>query len=82
MSPGSSQWGSCTVVLRKSDGDICICRDYKIGINHNVCLDSYPILDEVAIHALAGMTVFTKIDLKTAYHQIPIDNNFKEVMML
>ena len=34
---------------------------------------------EVALHALVGMSVFTKIDLKTAYHQIPIDNNFKEV---
>ena len=28
------------------------------------------------------MSVFTKIDLKTANHQIPIDNNFKEVMMI
>lgn len=25
------------------------------------------------------MSIFTKIDLKTAYHQIPIDDNFKEV---
>ena len=25
------------------------------------------------------MSVFTKIDLKMTYHQIPIDNNFKEV---
>ena len=47
-----------------------LCGDYKIGINHKV---------EVAIHALAGVSVFTKIDLKTAYHQIPIDNNSKEV---
>ena len=40
----------------------------------------YPIPNvEVAIHALACMSVFTKIDLKTAYYQIPIDNNFKEV---
>ena len=23
------------------------------------------------------MNVFAKVDLKTAYHQIPIDNNFK-----
>ena len=34
---------------------------------------------ETALHSLAGMAVFTKIDLKTAYHQIPIDDKFKEV---
>ena len=60
--------------------EIRICGDYKIGVNHKVCSDSYPISNvEVAFHAHAGMSVFTKIDLKTAYHQIPIDNNFKEV---
>ena len=32
---------------------------------------------KVAIHALAGMSDFTKIDLKTAYHHKPIDKNFK-----
>lgn len=57
-----------------------ICGDYKIGVNHKVCADSYPIPNvEVALHKLAGMKVFSKIDLKSAYHQIPIDENFKEV---
>ena len=74
------KWASPIVVLRKSNGDIRICGDYKIGINHKVCTDSYPILNvKVAFHTQAGMSVFTKIDLKTAYHKIPIDNNFKEV---
>ena len=75
-----SKWASPIVVLRKSDGDICICGDYKVGVNYKVCSDLYPIPTvEVAIHALAGMNVFTKIDLKTANHQISIDDNFKEV---
>ena len=78
--PGGSKWASPIVVFKKSDGDICTWGDYKIGVNHKVCSDSYPILNvKVAIHALAGMSVFTKIDSKTAYHQISIDNNFKEV---
>ena len=78
--PGVSKWASTIVVLRKSDGDIRICGDYKIGVNHKVCSDSYPIPNvEVVILALASMRVFTKIDLKTPYHQIPIDDNFKEV---
>ena len=71
---------SLIVVLRRLDGDIRLCGDYKIGVNHKVCSDSYPIPNvEDAIYALAGMSVFTKIDLKIGYHQIPIDNNFKEV---
>ena len=80
---GVTKWASHIVVLRKSNGDIRICGDYKIGVNHKVCSDSYPKPNvEVAIHAFAGMSVFTKIDLKTAYHPIPIDNNFKEVMTI
>ena len=68
--PGGSKWASPIVVLRKSDGDIRICGDCKIGINHKVCSDSYPISNvEVAFHALAGM----------ACHPTPIHNNFKEV---
>ena len=66
-----------------SDGDICICGDYKISVNHKVFLDSCPIPNvEVVIHAQASMRIFTKIDLKTAYQQIPIDDNFKEATMI
>ena len=78
--PGGSKWASPIVVLKKKDGDLRICGDYKIGVNHKVCADSYPIPNvEVALHKLAGMKVFSKIDLKSAYHQIPINENFKEV---
>ena len=76
--PVGSKWASPIVVLRKSDGDIRICGDYKIGVNHKVFLDSYPIPNvKVAFHALAGMSMFTKIDLTTAYHQIPIDRKLQ-----
>ena len=74
------KWASPIVVLRKSDGDIRIRGDYKIDVNHKVYSDSYPIRNvEVAFHALADMSIFTKIDLKMAHHQIPTDNNFKVV---
>ena len=67
---GGSKWASPIVVLRKSDGSTRICGVYKIGVNHKVCLDSYPRPNvEIALHALAGMSVFTTIDFKTAYHQ-------------
>ena len=43
-----------------------------------VAKDSYP-LSNVEVHAQAGMSVFPKMNLKTAFHKIPIDDNFKEV---
>ena len=74
------KWSSPIVVSRKSDGDIRIYGDYRIDVNHKVCSDSYPKSNvEVAIHALAGLSIFTKIDQKTIYHQIPRDKYFKEV---
>ena len=78
--PGCRKQASSIVVLRKSDGDILIFGDYRNGVNQKICSDSYRITNgEVAIHALACMSFFIKIDLKTAYRQLPIDDNFKEV---
>ena len=70
--PGGGTWVSHIVVVRKSNRDIrIVCGDYKIGVNHKVYLDSYPILNvEVSLRAF-----LKKIDLKVAHHQIPIDNN-------
>ena len=62
-SPRCYKWPSATVVLRKSHGDELINGDYKIGVNYRVCSDSYPIPNVVIVfHALADMSVFTKID--------------------
>ena len=77
---GGSNWASPIVVLKKKDGDLRICGDYKVGVNHKICADSYPIPNvETILHALAGSKYFTKIDLKSAYNQIQIDENFQEI---
>ena len=40
---GGSNWSSPIVVLRKADGDLRNCGDYKIGVNHKICSESFPI---------------------------------------
>ena len=61
--PGGSKWVSSFVVLRKSYRNMYICGDYRICVNHKICSDNYPIPNVgVAIHAPAGMNVFTKVD--------------------
>ena len=76
---GRNDWTSPIVAIKKTDGAIRICGDYKIGVNHHTCSDSFPLPSiETASHKLANMEHFAKIDLKSAYNQIEIDK-FKEI---
>nr|XP_012559948.1 uncharacterized protein K02A2.6-like [Hydra vulgaris] len=78
--PGGSRWASPLVVVRKTDRDLRICADYKIGVNQKICSDSYPIPNiETVFHKMVGMKYFAKIDLKGAYHQIEMDKEAREI---
>ena len=66
-----SDWASPIVAIKKTDGDIRICGDYKIGVNYQLCSYSFPLPSiETACHELANMKHFAKIDLKSAHNQI------------
>ena len=78
-----SSWASPIVAIKKIDGDIKICSDYKIGINHHTCSDLFPLPSiETASHRLTNMKRSAKINLKLAYNQIEIDNKFNETTTL
>ena len=65
------------VAIVKTDRVIRICRNYKIGINHQVFPDSVLLPSmETAIHELANRKHFAKNDLKSANNQIEIDDKF------
>ena len=51
---GGSDWASPIVVVRKAHGNLKICGDLKVGVNHKICSDGYPIPDVKTIrHELA-----------------------------
>lgn len=78
--PGGSKCASPIVVLRRSDGNLRICDDFKIGINHKIWSDSFPFSNiETAVRKLSGIEYCVKIDLKSTYNQIQIDNQFNEI---
>ena len=60
-----------------------MCADYKIHVNDKIKSDAYPIPNIETIFAnLSQAKVFAKLDLKSAYWQIELDNHAKAVSVI
>ena len=65
--PSKSPYSSNVVVVRKKDGTIRLCIDYR-KLNLRTIGDAYPIPRiEDSLHLLVGSRYFTKLDLKAGY---------------
>jgi hypothetical protein len=74
----TSPWSSPIVLVRKKDGSMRFCVDYR-KINSITKKDAYPIprIDDT-LDTLAGSIWFTTLDLLTGYWQIEVNQNDKE----
>ncbi|KAL7298877.1 hypothetical protein TKK_0007985 [Trichogramma kaykai] len=73
IKPSKSPWASPIHMVSKKDGTWRICGDYR-RLNSVTKFDSYLIprlLDFTVM--LAGKTVFSTLDLKKAFNQIPLN---------
>ena len=70
--PSKSPFGAQVLFARKKDGTLRLCIDYR-ALNKRTVKNRYPIpnIGEL-FDTLAGATVFSSIDLHSAYHQIRI----------
>ena len=69
-----SEWATPMVHVPKADGTTCSCGDYTVTVNPQLHVPQYPIpLPEDVFLKLRGGQRFTKLDLKSAYQQLPLD---------
>ena len=68
----TSAWASALQVVHKQDKSLRITVDYK-PLNKVILVPQYPLPAVADLYAsLAKSSFFSKIDMKAAYHQIPV----------
>ncbi|GKD80049.1 putative reverse transcriptase domain-containing protein, partial [Tanacetum coccineum] len=70
--PSSSPWGAPVLFVKKKDGSFRMCIDYR-ELNKLTVKNQYPLLriDDL-FDQLQGSSVYSKIDLRSGYHQLRI----------
>jgi len=70
--PSSSEWGCPTLFVKKKDQSLRMCVDYR-PLNAVTIKNKYPLPRiDILFDQLSKAKVFSKIDLRSGYHQIKI----------
>jgi hypothetical protein len=70
--PSTSPWGCSALFVEKKDKELRLCVDYRL-LNAVTIKNKYPLPRiDILFDQLAGAQVFSKIDLRSGYHQIKI----------
>ena len=68
--PSVSPWGAPVLFVKKKDGSMCMCIDYR-QLNKVTIRNKYPVprINDL-FDQLQGASVFSMIDLRSGYHQL------------
>lgn len=78
-----SKWATPVVAIRKKDGSIRLCGDYRATVNVAVKTNSYPLptINEV-LSIVNRARVMSKLDLAQAYQQLEVDQAASEILTI
>ena len=75
--PSQSSYSSNVVIVRKKDGSLRFCVDFR-KLNSKTIKDAYAIPRvEDTLHLLTGAKYFTKLDVRSGYWQVELEESDK-----
>jgi len=79
INDGPTSWVSPLVVAPKPNGDVRICVDMRRA-NQAIIRERHPMPTvEDLLYNINGSTVFSKVDVKMAYHQVALDESSRDI---
>ena len=77
VQPSNSPWCNAVVLVRKRDGSLCFCIDFR-KLNALTVKDSHP-LPRICktLESLAGAAHYLTFDLDSGFWQVPMDEESK-----
>jgi hypothetical protein len=73
--PSASPWGCPALFVKKKDNSLRLCVDYH-PLNAVTIKNKYPLpRTDILFDQLAGAKIFSKIDLRSGYHQMKIKSS-------
>ena len=78
IQPSNSPWCNAVVLVRKKDGSLCFCIDFR-KLNSLTVKDSHPLPHICeTLKSLAGAAHFSTFDMNSGFWQVPRDEESKQ----
>ncbi|KAK8771294.1 hypothetical protein V5799_025462 [Amblyomma americanum] len=79
----TAEWATPVVPVLKGDGSLRVCGDFRMTVNAATVMEQYPLprVDDI-FAKLNGGEVFTTLDLRQAYNQLPLDADARKIAVL